>query len=332
MFRHILVPLDGSRYAEQALPVAARLAQSSHGTMTLIQVINPADNAMPASLPEESEKRTGASKDYLEHVLQRPYLSHHVSRMEVISGDPASAIAEIAARPPVDLVVLASHGYTGVRRWFQESVAEHLARIAPVPVLMLHDHKPLRVHRNIDGTSFIRALVPLDDSEVSLAAVIPAARFVNAFSTPGLGEVHLARVVVSTGTESMPDLETQLQAARQQLKARAQLLHERLKMTSEPDFSPPLFIWAATLEGSVAEGIVRRAEHGEKHAETKSARTCDVIVMTTHNSTDRQKWAKKSITERVLRATHLPVLIVHPAKVSMEKEQPHADLTHGAVR
>lgn len=332
MFRHILVPLDGSRHAEQALPVAARLAQAAYGTVTLIQIINPAGNAESADLSEDLEKRTGASKDYLEHVLQRPYLSHLVSRTEVISGDPANAIAEIAARQPVDLVVLASHGYTRVRRWFQESVAEHLARIAPVPVLMLHDHKPLRVHRNIDGTSFIRALVPLDDSRESLAAIIPATHLVNAFSTPGLGEVHLARVVVSTGAESMPDLETQLQEARQQLKAHAQLLHEHLKMASEPDFSPPLFIWAATLEGSVAEGIVRRAEHGEKHAETKSARTCDVIVMTTHNSTDRQKWAKNSITERVLRTAHLPVLIVHPAKVSMKREQWHAGLTRGAIR
>lgn len=331
MFHHILVPLDGSRYAEQALPVAARLAQASHGTITLVQIIDPINNAASASSSKDLEKRTFASRGYLEQVLQRPYLSPLVSQTEVISGDPASAIAEIAAQPPVDLIVLASHGYTGVRRWFQESVAEHLARLAPIPVLILHDQRPLRVHRSIDGTSVLRALVPLDGSEASLAAITPATHLVNAFSTPGLGEIHLAQVVVSTGAESMSDLEAQLHAARQQLKARVLLVRERLKLTSEPGFSPPLFIWAATLERSVAEGIVRRAERGEKHADMKSARTCDVIVMTTHTSTGKQKWAKKSITERVLRATHLPVLLVHPAEVSMEGEQQHANLTHGAV-
>lgn len=327
MFRHLLVPLDGSRHAERALPVAARLAQASHGTITLIQIVDPAHNTSQAT----PEHHAMLGKSYLEQVQQRPYLSRLVSRTEVVLGNAASKITELASQAPIDLVVLASHGYTGFKHWLLGSVAEHLARFAPVPVLVLQNQKPLRIHHCIDGTTFIRALVPLDGLPGSQAAVAPAARIVSALSTPGLGEIHLAHIVTSPANEPMPDLETRLHAARQTLGTRGLCLSEHLKASTEPDNPPPLLTWAVTLERTIADGIVRRAEHGEKHAETKSARTCDVIVMTTLHSTDQQEWVKGSITKQVLHTAHLPVLIVRPVMEQVKIAQLPEEITHGVV-
>ncbi len=331
MFRHLLVPLDGSRYAEQALPVAARLAQASQGTITLVQIIDSRHTTSSPNPQEVAEDHAEVCKNYLEQVLQRPYLSQLVTRTEVASGDPSSTITTLAARLPIDLVVLASHGYTGVRRWFLGSVAEHLARFAPVPVLVLHDQKPLHIHHRIDGTRFIRALVPLDGLPGSMAAVLPATHLVGAFCTPSVGEVHLAHVVVSSAAESISDLEIRLQNSRKKLDTLGLSLYERLKTKSESD-RPPLLTWAVTLEMDIARGIVRRAEHGEKHAETQPARACDVIVMTTRGSTDRPDLAERSITEQVLHATHLPVLVVHPAENKRETEAQKVSIADGVGR
>lgn len=329
MFRHLLVPLDGSRHAEQALPVAARLARVSEGTITLVQVIDTVCKTSPSSSPEVLDARVTTSRIYLEQLLELPYLAGLSMHIQVVQGNPAAMIASLAATPPIDLVVLTTHGYTGVKRWIMGSVAEQVARHVLTPVLFLHSQKPLHIHRNADGTSFVRALVPVDTSAGSLAAIVPAARIVSAFSAPGRGEVHLAHIVVAPETEPMSETETRLQEARQQLERTGQGQRESLIARDDPDLRM-ILTWAVTLESAVAEGIVRRAEHGEKHVESAMAQKCDLLVIATQGSSDRQKWAVGSITEHVLHATHLPVLVIHPADVRVEKDQQCASQASGA--
>lgn len=78
MFRHLLVPLDGSRHAEQALPVAALLAHASQGTITLVQVIETARKTSLSSSPEPLDARVTTSKSYLEQLLELSVSSQHL--------------------------------------------------------------------------------------------------------------------------------------------------------------------------------------------------------------------------------------------------------------
>lgn len=319
MFRHLLVPLDGSSHAEQALPVAARLAHASKGAITLVQVVDTTRKLSSSSPLEAPDARVTASENYLKQLILHPYLEDIPMQIKVVLGDPATMIASLAAKQPIDLVVLSSHEYTGVKRWIMGSVAEQVVHHTLKPVLFLHSQKPLRVHRSPDGTSFVRALVPLDTSTDSLAAIIPAARIVSALSAPGQGEVHLAHVVAAPETESMPEIETRLQAARREFEITGQSVRESMIAGDDADLHIAL-TWAVTLEREIAEGIVRRAEHGEKHEESETAKKCDLIVIPTHDASGRQKWAVNSITERVLHATHLPVLVVHPTGAIVEND------------
>lgn len=321
MFRHILLPLDGTRQAELALPVAARLARATEGEVILMQVIDPTHTLPGMRLSMTMEERIAAGRSYLEQVRKRAYLSGLITQTVVIAGRPAPAIAAEASLPKIDLLVLASHDVVGVKHWLQGSVAEDLACFATVPILWLQDRKLLHIHRRIDGTSFVRVLVPLDLTAPSLAAVVPAARLASAFSTSGEGEVHLAHVVVSRANESMPDLETRLEVARETLEAIGQGLKQYLQTSSDPNLATVTLTWAVTMETEVAQGIARRAEHGEKHAGARPARTCDLIVMATHVSSGRQKWGERSTTGRVLHATHLPLVVVHTAEDREQQEQ-----------
>jgi len=152
MFQHILVPLDGSQRAEQALPVAAQLARSSGGTLVVLRVVlypvelrsSPADtdayadsNAM---LVEENELEFDLkeAKDYLTHVVALDDLEGVGVQTEAIVGTPASTILSLAQGRAIDLVVMCSHGDTGFRRWRFGSVAQKVARHSPAPVLVLN--------------------------------------------------------------------------------------------------------------------------------------------------------------------------------------------------
>src|SRR5579863_7010269 len=130
MFQHILVPLDGSKRAERALPVAARIARASHGSVTLLRVVEVPMVYWPSYVLDSTMVETvmdttlAAAKNYLTSVAQIPELAEVTTEQVVLLGSAASAILAVARSSHADLIVLCSHGYTGMTRWVMGSVAE----------------------------------------------------------------------------------------------------------------------------------------------------------------------------------------------------------------
>src|SRR5437879_2963261 len=180
MFRHILVPLDGSERAEQVLPVAARLVRATQGRITLLQVVDLTYSAISRGMgaPYISqhliEDEISRARNYLEQWCQNSLLTGIMVQIQAVAGDLATVITEQAGNLPIDLVVISSHGYTGMKRWLLGSVAEKVARHALVPVLILRENAPLHFHHTDEGRDFVRALVPLDTSPRSQDALAPA--------------------------------------------------------------------------------------------------------------------------------------------------------------
>ena len=169
MFQHILVPLDGSSRAEQVLPVAARLARASGATIRLLTVVDSAHEAISYSMagpympPDTIERDLTTARSYLDEVSQQFLLIGVSVEKQVDLGNPAAMAllhAEALTERPIDLIVMSSHGYTGFQRWLLGSVAEKIAREAPVPVLILREGESVR----FAGMSAIRALVLVDAS------------------------------------------------------------------------------------------------------------------------------------------------------------------------
>ncbi len=327
MFQHILVPLDGSSRAEHILPVAARLARASGGDITLVQVVNLVREALsygvagPYMPLDTIENDLANARTYLDQVGQRGNLAGIPLEKQAVLGDPAAVILSGAEKAPIDLIVLSSHGYTGVKRWILGSVAEKVARYAPVPVLVLRDGEPLRTHIGQDGTTSIRALVPLDTSARSQDSIPPAAELVTSLSSPGHGQLHLTQIVVMPEHASETERDVLLQGARQNLEAIGQSIRGGLVANVGAELHLALS-WEISLDSDIAEGIVRIAENGEETAYTGKVERCDLIAITTHGRSGSQRWATGSITERVLQATRLPLLIVRPADMLVrEREQ-----------
>ena len=143
MLRGVLVPLDGSELAEQALSVGAALARRAGATLHLVSVHEPVPlTAMPPDYPMpvmalEAEAR-GDRVQYLDTVAAavRASLPSPVVA-SVVTGSAASSLCEYMETHPVDVVVMTTHGRGGLRRLCLGSVAEKLVRGARVPVLVV---------------------------------------------------------------------------------------------------------------------------------------------------------------------------------------------------
>jgi nucleotide-binding universal stress UspA family protein len=319
MFQRILVPLDGSTRAEQALPVAARLAHASNGTIVLLQVVNfPNQFASyiglePLTMQTVIDTQLEEAKNYLENLTHSNDLSNVHTETAVLVGQPAVHILSVVDTHTIDLLVMSSHGYTGMTRWVLGSVAEKVAHHSPVPVLLLREEKPLLAGLHPNGGSTLRALIPLDGSVHALTAIAPAAQLVTALSAPEGGTLHLTEVVVMPGRGEISHTEREaiLQQVKQNLGATVEGMHTGL--IAAPGIDHGLSVtWSVTIGDDIAVGIARVAENGEAVEGGGVFEGCDIIAMATHGYSGLQRWSVGSIAERVLHATRLPLLIVRP--------------------
>lgn len=319
MFQRILVPLDGSSRAERALPVATRLAQASGGAVVLLRVVvrpsaEPVKYPVDAAIVQEIiDDELQEARNSLEALTKRRNLSGVHTEIAVVEGQDAATILSVAEAQHIDLIVLCSHGYTGLKRWVLGSVAEKVARYASVPVLLLRECGPALVGILPRAEGPLRALIPLDGSAHAGEALIPAAQFITALAAPGPGALHLMRVVVlpDAAKISPSEREAIMHNARQYLIATVEQMREGL--VASPMAALKLAItWSVTIDDDCAAGIIRVAEEGEDALESGVSTRSDVIAMATHGSSGFERWAMGSVTERVLAGTNLPLLIIRP--------------------
>jgi nucleotide-binding universal stress UspA family protein len=148
MYKRILVPLDGSKLAECALPYAEGLAKGC-GTEEVILVSvtervagyrafeDPSQPLGQRLVPEAAGKKERPAQKYLGRIADGMKTKGIKVDTEVLIGDPAGEIVSYAADPGCDIIVMSSHGRSGPSRWAYGSVADKVFRATCVPVLMV---------------------------------------------------------------------------------------------------------------------------------------------------------------------------------------------------
>jgi nucleotide-binding universal stress UspA family protein len=319
MFERILVPLDGSPRAEQALPVAARIAHASGGSLHLLQVISPVvDYAGLSPVAMETEQSTIAemaqSTDYLATLAASPMFAGIHTTIEVMFGSPAWHIQASAEAQKANLIVLCSHGRTGFTRWALGSVAHQLVHQSFVPLLVLREHETDSHSSQRAAVQSFCTLVPLDGSELAESALAPAAYLTAALAAPAPGALHLVQVVkifpatVDGGFSRGLDEEA-LQRARTYLATTAEHIKATMK---ELKLS---VTYAAEYERDVTSALVNVAEQKGERKAAETVAGCDLIAISTHGRSGLQRLIMGSVTDRLLNATKGPMLIVRPHKV-----------------
>lgn len=128
----IMVPLDGSRLAEGALPVASWLARQLKAEVTFLIV-----GGVPESAEQERELRAELAKSLVQAEQNFPAELPRRTRIELL-GEPARGILQAAHEDGIDLIVMSTHGRSGLSTLVHGSVAADVVRAGEFPVTLVH--------------------------------------------------------------------------------------------------------------------------------------------------------------------------------------------------
>lgn len=314
MFKRILVPLDGSDRAEQALPLAAHLARVAGGTIVLLQVADTLNRVGAYSggaavfLQDLVEKDLLNATAYLARIATSGELKGIETNIAVFSGLPAIHILDVAHEQDIDLIVMCSHGYTGFKRWALGSVAQKVVRQSTVPILLVREqNKQLREKL----AHSIRVQVALDGSLLAESVLQPAIDLSAALSAPLPGALHLVRVLPFSNDFDYGQDDAVAKARRQDVQeARIYLReHQKRLLEENPDF---YIMTSLAMSMDITQTLIDIAETGKGEGLSETTGFSDIIALATHGRSGPARWVLGSVTERILGATSLPLLIVRP--------------------
>jgi len=282
MIRSILTPLDGSPFAEQALPLALSLARRAGAKLDLLHV-----HVLYALTDPRPSRYTYDAKEDAEHRRQEQlYLDGTAKWLAavspvptstvVVSGMGADSILERAWSGRPDLIVMATHGRGPVARFFLGSVADELVRQAEIPVLLVPTRDP--APRILPEPVLENVLVGLDGSALAERVLGPA--------------LDLVRLVQGRCTLLRVAEVTQAVEARAYLETIARRLHE---------------------EGIAVETRVIVAPYAaEAILEEADKRHRDLIALATHGRGGLRRMLLGSVADEVIRGTAIPILVYRP--------------------
>ena len=309
MFRTVLVPLDGSEQAEQALPYAVRLARAAGGQLVLVRA---ALGPPPSGQNWEQQQASAITEatTYLAGVQER--LATRLGVATVVKyGHAPAQILQAATEFSVDAIVMSTRGRTGPAHLLFGSVAERIVADAPIPVLLVHTRTGEAPMPPFDPPA-ARILVPLDGSPTAEAA-LPVAREVLGIA----GELVLLTLVSPPDHVERDERGNVVAYLDQQEEAKKRLALDYLadvvaRMKAD---DPALHV---TREARVAES----APAGIALAEIE--RGVDLVVMATHGRTGFRRALVGSVAGEVVRNGHAPTLLVPPHLLAARPAEPVA--------
>lgn len=191
MFKHILIPLDGSPLAECVLPHAVAFARTFGATCTLVHVLEITSNGEQGRCPDplEWQMRRQEAKRYLEQVARRLDALQVQAVPLLCEGRAANCILDCAHREEADLILLSSHGYSGLSGWNLSSVAQKVIVRANTGVMLIRAYRTGSAE--LDTLAYRKILAPLDGSRRAECALAPASSLARHFQA----ELLLAHVV-----------------------------------------------------------------------------------------------------------------------------------------
>jgi len=144
MYRRILLPLDGSPLAEQALPHASSLAECFQAELILLKVLVPLNSSLnlpPAAVGRAEAATRKIVREYLEELSVDVRNKGISVKVVTVAGSPHVEIVRFAESEQMDIIVICTRGHSGVSRWLMGSVADRVARSVNVPVLLVRAQK-----------------------------------------------------------------------------------------------------------------------------------------------------------------------------------------------
>lgn len=295
MYRRILVPLDGSNLAKITVSYAGNLAIRLPGVeVVLLHVCNPNEKDL-----------VPMHKAYIKQEVdtirrQSGGIEKVKVRGELVTGNPADEILRYIDKNNINLVIMATHGRSGVSRWAMGSVAYKVLRSSKIPVCLIR--AGITEEMIVNRSKGDKILVPLDGTKLAESVFPHVEALVKQFGSDRM-EVVLLRVceppVVSSGYPSVVSTGWEEQVAKEKIKCRlvaGGYLAEIKKRLKDAGVKAHTEL----ITGKPPDEIVKYAGRGH----------ISLIVMATHNRSGISRWAYGSVAEQIMLRTFVPVMLV----------------------
>ncbi len=289
MYERILVPLDGSKVAELALPYAEELAGVFNSEVVLIGICEPEESQYSHMCQLYIEKMAEVVRNRIKKVSPRVTVSS-----VALHGRTAEGIIDYAEKNDVSLVIMVSHGRSGIMPWALGSVANKVLQRIGMPILLIRAKAP-HLEAGAQGL-FNRILVPLDGSDAGEAAL----PHIRQLSEKLGSEVILLQVVAAGqhvhtigGLDYVRFTEQQIESMKAEAKEYLEKVKQRLAGTKG-------VIKLEVKVGDATHEIIKFAD------EVKIG----LVTVSSHGRSGIRQWISGSVTHKILHAGNTPVLLV----------------------
>jgi nucleotide-binding universal stress UspA family protein len=294
MFEHIVVPLDGSSLAECVLPHVVAFASAFESEVTLLRVLERSKRGQRVPIdPVHWHIAEAQSASYLEEVAGRLNAEGVETRRVTLDGAAAERVIEYADQQDVDLIVLSSHGRSGLSGWNVSSVVQKIILRAFRSALIVRAYMPIE-HRT-GRLRYRRLLVPLDGSQRA-ECVLPVAA---ALARGHDAELLLAHVVrrpemprrTSPTEEDIELADRLVERNREEVSAYLQDLRTQLPLDADS---------CLLVSDDVAVALHELAD--SQHA--------DLVILSAHGYSGAPRWSYGSVATSFIGYGSTPLLIV----------------------
>jgi len=298
MFDPVLVPLDGSLIAECVLPHAVAIARAFDAKVILLRVLDKnqaSEKAQLFDLLNWQINKTGA-KLYLEKISARLQKFGLQIETAVLEGLVAESITEYALSRGIKLIILSSHGRSGLSQWGISSVTQKIIFSAPTSVLIIRAHQPAN-SASIEW-QYTRIMVPLDGSrraENVLPMVTLLARFHQS-------QIHVVHVVKT------PEMARQMPLSREDVELSEQMVarnrEEAIRYLDQVCLH-------STLDGIDVETHLLTSDNADAALhELAEKKSIDMVALSAHGYSGNNQWPYGSMVNNFILYSKVPLLIV----------------------
>lgn len=289
MFRQILVPLDGSNLAELALPYTEELASAFNSEVTLLFVCDTPHCQQRYEHQVYVEKTAELVREHIEG--ERPKTS---VKPVMLEGHAALEIVSYVTKNDMSLIIMATHGRSGIMSWAMGSIADKVVDRVSIPILLIRANVPAPEAGREE--LFKRILLPLDGSEAG-EATLP---YIKELTEKLHSEVILFQVIASgKHVHTIGGLDY-VRFTEEQVASRKESARQYLEGASQRFADTKATIRTELKSGDAAQEIINFAD--EINA--------SLVAVSTHGRSGIERWAFGSITHRVLHHGNIPLLLV----------------------
>jgi len=290
VLRKILIPLDGSKTAETVLPYIRYLASQFDSKIEVLGV----------GIGNKNRRVNRLLNEYIDNTVSSLNAEKIETEAIVIYGSAADKILNYSKQNDIDLIIMATHGRSGVKRWWMGSVAEKIISQSITPVLLIPSKKK-KVTQTKKIISIERILIPLDGSNIGQAAL----DHIELIARETGAAINLIQVISTSGSMEASLLgnanwDSFFKAMRETASDYLESLVEELKghgISAKYDI----------LIGNPAAEIIEYARKNK----------ADLIAMSTHGRTGLARWVLGSVADKVLHGAGMPMWLVRPQNMSM---------------